>query len=90
MHAPSLLATTTNPNSTNSPSANLTTIKAGNSNYNSSTTNKEEIGLSLVIRKILEIDDNNGRFRLNLLLGLEWTDARLRYLNLKGTVAREF
>ena len=60
MHAPSLLATTTNPNSTNSSSANLITIKAGNSNNNSTISNKEEIGLSLVIRKILEIDDNVG------------------------------
>lgn len=79
------MVTATVPNNTNSSIANSTPIKVG---YNNNISNKEEIGLSLVIRKILEIDDNNGRFRLNLMLGLEWNDTRLRYLNLKGTVVR--
>ncbi len=89
IHAPSLVVTATVTNNTNSSIANSTPIKVGYSNNISNNSNKEEIGLSLVIRKILEIDDNNGRFRLNLMLGLEWTDTRLRYLNLKGTVLRE-
>jgi hypothetical protein len=79
-----MLTTANTPNSSNTSLANFIGIKAGNS----STSNKKEIGLSLVIRKILEIDDNNSRFRINLMLGLEWTDARLQFLNLKGTVER--
>jgi hypothetical protein len=77
-----MLTTANTPNSSDSFLTNLIGIKAGNS------SNKKEIGLSLVIRKILEIDDNNSRFRINLMLGLEWTDARLQFLNLKGTVER--
>jgi hypothetical protein len=77
-----MLTTANTLNSSNSSLTNLIGIKAGNS------SNKKEIGLSLVIRKILEIDDNNSRFRINLMLGLEWTDARLQFLNLKGTLER--
>jgi hypothetical protein len=44
---------------------------------------KDEVGLSLTIRKILEIDDNGGRMRLNVKVELEWADDRLLYLNLK-------
>ncbi len=84
IHDYSMLTTANTPNSSNTSLANFIGIKAGNS----STSNKKEIGLSLVIRKILEIDDNNSRFRINLMLGLEWTDARLQFLNLKGTVER--
>jgi hypothetical protein len=72
-----MLTTANTPNSSDSFLTNLI-----------GTSNKKEIGLSLVIRKILEIDDNNSRFRINLMLGLEWTDARLQFLNLKGTVER--
>ncbi len=82
IHDYSMLTTANTLNSSNSSLTNLIGIKAGNS------SNKKEIGLSLVIRKILEIDDNNSRFRINLMLGLEWTDARLQFLNLKGTLER--
>ena len=83
IHASSNSNNNNSRNNSSSISSSNASAAVANNNTAAISSDKEAIGLSLNIRKILEIDDNSGRLRLNLKVELEWADARLRYLNLK-------
>ena len=46
-------------------------------------TTKLELSVALNLKQFLDIDENNGFFRVNFELFLTWFDSRLQFLNLK-------
>ena len=65
----------------NTKNYNTEIISSKNTNDRSS---KLDLYIDFNLKKFLDIDENNGFFRINFFIKLTWNDVRLQFFNLKA------